>query len=275
MTLKELRDRVMRMPGVSPAVQATAGRGLLPRALWGRLQPSGVLTVRPMTGGSFRYQATSQDTMARQVCWTHLREWEPTTQPVLVDLARRARVFVDAGAYCGIYTLIATSANPELRVVAFEANPDTAELLAANLTINGLTDRVTVIREALGDEVGTAAFFIGADPTAAGLHGEGRQISVPATTADAHLADLPVDLVKIDVEGHEPAALRGMFETLTRCHPNLIVECLTSDALLEVRSVLRPLGYETCDYLGPDGADPVTETMEPQPRYANFLFRGR
>lgn len=271
--LKAFRNRVMAVPGVTPATQAMTSRGLLPGRIWRRLQPLGVSTVRPVSGGQFRYLATAGDAMARAVVWTHMRQWEETTQPVLADLAREARVFVDGGAYTGVYTLLATAVNPRLHVVAFEANPATAGLLRANVAINGLTDRVQVVEQALSDRLGTTDFFIGADPTAAGLYGDGARITVARTPADAHLARLEVDLVKMDVEGHEPTALRGMTETLRRCQPALVIECLSARALAEVRAVTDPLGYTRCEYLGPDGPVPVTTVREPEPRYANFLLR--
>ena len=44
-----------------------------------------------------------------------------------------------------------------------------------------------------------------------------RSVELDAITIDEFLpADLAVDLVKIDIEGHEPFALRGMRQTIRR-----------------------------------------------------------
>jgi hypothetical protein len=42
---------------------------------------------------------------------------------------------------------------------------------------------------------------------------------------DDHLSDLPrLDLIKLDIEGHEPAALRGLTRLVTRHTPTLLLE---------------------------------------------------
>ena len=275
--IKAVRDQVLAMPGMTRAVQLLTVRQIIPRPVWLRLQPIGVVTVRPASGAPFLYRATAADAMAKSVVWEHMRRWDISTQPVLVDLARTARVFVDGGTYTGVYTLLATAVNPDLRVVAFEANPPTARLLRGNLALNGLEGRVRVVEEAISDQVGMVDFFIpDDDPTAAALTSAGTRIRVPSTPADVHLAGLEVDLVKIDLEGHEPAALRGMAETLKRCRPALILECLTAAALPPVRAVLDPLGYHDCLWLGPSGPVRADATVDcPRPFYPNFLFRAR
>jgi hypothetical protein len=55
--------------------------------------------------------------------------------------------------------------------------------------------------------------------------------------------DCPIDLIKIDVEGHEFAALSGAVETLDRWHPKIIFECLPETAPGSIESLLRGLGY--------------------------------
>ena len=72
------------------------------------------------------------------------------------------------------------------------------------------------------------------------------------------LADLPrVDLVKMDIELHEPTALRGMRRTLEQFRPTLLVEVLTEKAGEGVAAALDGLGYEA----------------EPMPGEYNVLFR--
>jgi FkbM family methyltransferase len=55
-----------------------------------------------------------------------------------------------------------------------------------------------------------------------------------------------VSLIKIDIEGHEAAALRGAQETLKRCRPALIIEAEERhhpSAVSDVWRLLQPLGY--------------------------------
>ena len=49
-----------------------------------------------------------------------------------------------------------------------------------------------------------------------------------------------VSFVKIDVEGHEAFALRGVEAVLRRDHPVVVIECTSA----EPHEILRDLGYE-------------------------------
>lgn len=76
------------------------------------------------------------------------------------------------------------------------------------------------------------------------------------TTVDDFLpADLPVDLVKIDVEGHEPLVLRGMERTIARS-PNIRIVIEFADTLLahtvnpgKFADDIRGLGLAICRIL--------------------------
>jgi hypothetical protein len=94
---------------------------------------------------------------------------------------------------------------------------------------------------------------------------------VPVSTADAVLpADMPVDLVKIDVEGFEDKVLEGMQETLKRWHPAIIFEVLPGGPAKAIEDVLRPLGYSfSC--ITPNGAEPVQHLDAGLASERNFL----
>jgi FkbM family methyltransferase len=274
-TLRQVRDGLIRLPGIQTGMKYLGRRGLVPPALTNRLQPYGTHTVRSPVGGEFRYVVSRRDVFARSVVWTDLRTWEATTQPVLVALARGARTFVDAGAYTGIYSLLACAVNPELRVIAFEPNPTVVGLLRDNIAANNLDDRVRVVHKALSDRAGRVPFAVGVDTTAGGLRRGGpdeRSFDVDVVRADEALDGEPVDLVKLDVEGAEISALKGMRGVLRTFQPRLIVECLRQETLAELFRLLEPFGYRSCHYLGPDGPVIATAATRAVPRYANFLF---
>ena len=139
---------------------------------------------------------------------------------------------VEAGAHIGYVTLQAARAvGPSGHVFAFEANPHAVPLIERNLTVNGLEKRVTVVPLALADVSGRQAFFLSGGGDTSSLHepeGASEQIEVAVTTLDAWLdPTVRVDVVKLDIEGGEVAALRGMRDTLARAGPDLTVfaEC--------------------------------------------------
>ena len=109
-------------------------------------------------------------------------------------------------------------------VVAFEPDPFNAWLLERNLSENTIGN-VIVDSRAVGAAPGVAKLYryksanFGRHSLAAD-HGHGSR-SVPVTDVDGALANLgltdkPVTLIKIDVEGYEPAVIAGAAQTLER-----------------------------------------------------------
>ena len=139
---------------------------------------------------------------------------------------------VEAGAHMGYVTLqSARAAGPTGRVLAFEANPRAIPLIERNLAANGLGDRVTVVPLALADVASRHAFYLSGGGDTSSLHepeGASERIEVDVTTLDVWLDPaVRVDVVKLDIEGGEVAALRGMRQTLERAGAGITVfaEC--------------------------------------------------
>jgi FkbM family methyltransferase len=145
---------------------------------------------------------------------------------------------VEGGAHMGYVTLqSARAVGPSGRVFAFEANPRAVPVIERNLAANGLGDRVTVVPLALAETPGRHAFFLSGGGDTSSLHepeGESERIDVAVTALDSWLdSTLSVDVVKLDIEGGEAAALRGMRETLAHAGPGLVVFAECNPSMLE------------------------------------------
>jgi FkbM family methyltransferase len=136
--------------------------------------------------------------------------------------------FLDVGANIGAYAFYAKS--HARHVYAMEPNPALTRHLRAVLGKKG-----TVLTIGASDHVATAPFRIpvceGNDiDTRSSLQEdanpnfESRQISIAIAPIDGLGLD-HVGVLKIDVEGHELAALQGARRTLEQCRPVAIVEC--------------------------------------------------
>ncbi|WP_259312750.1 FkbM family methyltransferase [Capillimicrobium parvum] len=177
------------------------------------------------------------------------------------ELERRLRpgdVVHDVGASIGFLTVIcARLVGPEGRVVAFEPGDDAAGRLRHNVALNGLRN-VTLVRAGVVDRAGRGAFT----GHSSLVWGDVEAIDdgpIRLTTIDAEIAGgLPApDLVKLDVEGTEGAALRGMAATLRDHRP--VVLCEIHDTHDEVAALLDGAGYDVAPLAG--------EGLSDDPRY--------
>ncbi len=172
----------------------------------------------------------------------------PALGPVIDAVMRPGDRAIDVGANEGIYTCwMARRAGAAGEVIAFEPVPATRARLTANVELNGFEDRVTVVPAAVGAEAGSITIW--APERLHVLAGVGAidgatPIEVAVETLDDRVAGRDVRLVKIDVEGYEPAVLRGAHELLNGPNPPiLLVEVLPSH--------LQRLGFSVTDVLGP------------------------
>lgn len=220
-------------------------------------QYTGAAEVRPFTTGGVQLPTAEADGLSWVRRGPNTDDWisfghEDALAPVLEKLLPDGGVLLDVGAHVGRWGL--RLAGQASRVVAVEANPATAAVLRFHIGLNGLTnvdviegaawDTETVMRlEDPHDQVTGGSTRVFVDEDAGG---------VLARPLDDWLADqVPdldrMDLVKLDVEGADLHALRGMAGTLARFRPMLFIEdhsiygYYDRDDLL---ALLESLGYE-------------------------------
>lgn len=123
--------------------------------------------------------------------------------------------FVDVGANVGAFTVLAAGV-AGATVTAFEASPDTFQMLKRNIGLNGLNDRVNAINAAVGRTEGTAQFSVGlgTENFVASNGGAGESVTVKMIPLDKELAGNPPALIKVDVEGFETEVFGGAMQTL-------------------------------------------------------------
>jgi FkbM family methyltransferase len=164
--------------------------------------------------------------------WVAYTDHENWVRPHLEELLPDGGVMLDVGAHVGRWSIrMAAKAS---MVIAVEANPHTAATLRRHLAMNDVGN-VTVIEVAAWDsetrlllEDPNGRLDGGGTRTLPSANGDDR--TVRAARLDRDLGPLVadcgrLDLVKLDVEGADLHALRGMAGLLKQCGPALLIEC--------------------------------------------------
>lgn len=173
---------------------------------------------------------------------------EPELQ-LVSRLLPKGGVAIDIGANEGLWVYHLQQLAS--RVLAFEP----VDHLASRLERKS-DENVEVVRYALSNVIGTAELRYprrqrawGTIERANRLDRSDREIQVQPVeirTLDSFALD-KVDLIKIDVEGHELSVIEGAMDTLARCRPNLVVEIENDHkpgAVSAVAALLAQAGYD-------------------------------
>jgi FkbM family methyltransferase len=153
----------------------------------------------------------------------------------------KTRRFLDIGANVGTYSYHFSKVFDHIE--AFEPISEVTYRLNALKLKN-----VTVHQVALSDSENIIDFYIPfvngvPEPSIASI--EKRDAACEIRKVQIHKLDQyefeDIDLIKIDVEGHESAVIRGAMETLKRCSPIIIIE-------IEQRHINFPI-YDVFDLI--------------------------
>jgi FkbM family methyltransferase len=170
-----------------------------------------------------------------------------------IELCAEARCVMDIGANTGVYSLITKALNPGARVFAFEPIPRTYNKLKHNAEINNFD--IICEQMAISDKDGISHIFdpltehnnlATLNPEVANKHHISRKTQITTKKLSTYIKEHKIshiDLIKIDVEGHEPAVLSGMEEYLQSMRPTLLIE-INSDAMgIQIESILKDIEY--------------------------------
>jgi len=166
---------------------------------------------------------------------------EPNAQVLALTCMRRLGLssFWDVGANIGYYTWLLKAANPRLRCVMFEPLAENVRLIQRTISLNNLGAHIELVSAAASDRSGSGMLHVDLLGSATSSLEEGQTFQehhygVAAGQQRVRLVSIdeernrrvePVDLLKIDVEGHEESVLRGALQTIGRDQPIIFVEC--------------------------------------------------
>jgi len=180
---------------------------------------------------------------------------EPEEHKWFLTALHKGGTFVDVGANVGGYSVRASKMGA--KVIAIEPDPDNCRVINLNLKLNHLSN-VHLLSMAAGSKEEIRQLYYGDDYAPVGYtlkqDEDIREAKCAVEVKPLDVAVLPllgdewIDLLKVDVEGLEVEVLKGASDLLERTR-YIIVEVIpsTEAKLLEVLSLLRPMGFELID----------------------------
>lgn len=189
-----------------------------------------------------------------EIFWKGLYgNWEKESLKIWARACEYSNVVVDVGANSGIYALIAKTVRNSSKVYAFEPVERVFNRLNDNISLNNYD--INSFQIGLSNYDGVATIY---DPGGDHLYSvtvnknihvpdiECREVLITVNRLDTwyykNISD-PIDLVKIDVETHEPQVLEGFGEILSHQKPSLLVEVLNDDTASHLNNIFNGLGY--------------------------------
>ncbi len=187
-------------------------------------------------------------------------EWEKESLKIWAELSKSAKTIIDIGANTGIFSLLAYNNNPDSTIIAIEPVPINFEILKKNIRKN----KFKIIAEniALSDKDGSAKMFMLKDrlnymtsvnddryaihPEIKG-NAEVIEIEVPTaqfTSISTKNKLQKIDLIKIDVEGHEIPVLKNMLPLIEKYRPAILIEIIGDENALILDEMFKKLNYQ-------------------------------
>lgn len=221
----------------------------------------------------------------------------------VVDLLRKrgrleGGLFIDVGANVGTQTLCALGEGGFARALAVEPLPLNHRLLTYNMRLNGLADRVEIVRAALGDHEGTVGLIVNPDncgdcriePAIEGpQHFDEDAFErawAPLTTFDRLVEGIdPADigLVWMDTQGSEGRILAASQVLAQRPIPLYVEFWPYGMAALGTYPLFKDFVGAHCSQLawfegrklhegGPEDLDALYASLEPDDRFIDLLL---
>lgn len=220
------------------------------RAALNNAAPQGLSQVI-VAGGELAGAKLLLDMQTEKDYW--LGTYEMNLQQAIQDWAQPGMVAYDVGANIGyVSLLLAKRVGEKGQLFSFEPLPRNQERLQNNVALNSNVN-VKLIPKAVADKAGEATFLVHASGGMGKLHGSvgknaeyENKMEVETISLDDFVykeKNTAPNLIKIDIEGGEVLALKGMPRLLLKAKPTLLIELHGREAAHAAWTILREASY--------------------------------
>lgn len=210
--------------------------------------------------------------------WLEQGGWRAYESPLPLLIAKSTcknnAIFFDIGANTGYYSIVAAMAGAQ-EIRAFEPIPFIMEALIKNIELNPtISNKISTFQIALSDETATKTIYMpheghGLIETSASLNSDFRDIHSDSFPVKCMTLDETVSInknqnierliLKIDVESHEPEALKGALKTIKKYRPLIFLEILPDSDINFFYEWAYRNQYDHCIIAPPNQITPIRE----------------
>jgi len=174
-------------------------------------------------------------------------QYEQNVTKVFLQYLKPDIRFLDIGANLGYYSLLVASQCPEAKIYSFEPDRQNFHLFTTSIIYNQFQHLIspyrlavsnqdkTIVLSNLGNQGNYGARFTANTEEDLRPHVHGKNPyyeEIVAVSLDEFLPEIQLDVVKIDIEGHEPFAIQGMIKLLQKNRPVIFAEFAPSNLRL-------------------------------------------
>jgi len=191
--------------------------------------------------------------LENEIFWKGLNNgWEKISIGLWVKLSKNSHVILDIGANTGIYSLISQAVNSSAKVYAFEPVKRVFDKLQFNTQLNNYP--IECFECAISNADGEAIIYDTPTPhvysVAVNKNISGLENTIVTKIKTLKLSTFikqnnlsKIDLIKIDVETHEPEVLEGMEDFLQLYKPTLLIEVLNDEIAFKIQKLIQNIDY--------------------------------
>jgi len=180
--------------------------------------------------------------------------WEKYSMRIWAALSANANVIFDIGANTGIYSLVAKTKNEKASVYAFEPFQAIYKKLVYNAEINAYDIHCNCA--AISNYTGNGVIYAANENFAYSVtvnqnlwvkDSKPIKIDIKTTTLKDYIEQhniQAIDLMKIDVETHEPEVMEGFVDYFLQFKPILLIEILNDEVAGKLNNYFAPADFD-------------------------------
>jgi FkbM family methyltransferase len=252
-----LKNAYQKMPLKKPLFDFVKLIGTPSKDITKHLYFNGFFDIKVGNNSKFKFLAHGTQ-IDNELYWYGIYGgWEKLSQKIWIQACQNAEVILDIGANDGLYSLAARAVNKDATIIAAEPLDFILKRFRQNIAANSMND-IEVLPIAFSNYIGEAEMFVpkGSDyirSAAVNTNLLDRPedkidaLKIEVDTVKDYFERNPkinkIDLVKIDVESHEPEVLEGFGDLLEKFKPTFLIEVCYERVPDLLNEIFAGMGY--------------------------------